>query len=351
MLNEIQLVTKLNDKGFYLGDTEYVCDISIPAEWLEDNTDFITSNFELNEIEELEPFTENDTEDLLLLCAKHNLFDKTEIVETLINDYDTDASTILNDVFDEFSIDYISNSTIKDNMKIFELLSDSDDEIKLVTLKLNPTKWLDYMIENKNDIQAEDFENEDLSEVLSQAQDDIDILTTYEFTTGLKAFYKKAWLSPSEELTYIKENFENTDNFDKFKNWLEDWFDQDIIDDVLALSDNEIQKRENDNIISKLNNSIERNRISADLGNTIIDKLNISNISISSGYIGLEDMTFDDILVNGVTQNSDTMGSKIWISGRSFGDNNISFDTFKSVIKNNTDNDIDTINLQELIVS
>lgn len=50
-------------------------------------------------------------------------------------------------------------------------------------------------------------------------------------------------------------------------------------------------------------------------------------ITVSSGHIGLEDMTFDTLYIDGERQ-GDSFGSRSWISGRSFGDNSMSKDWF-----------------------
>lgn len=75
-------------------------------------------------------------------------------------------------------------------------------------------------------------------------------------------------------------------------------------------------------------NERRNNRISYDEANDYIRNNKFdADIQVSKGYIGLEDMTFDALYINGEQQGG-TFMDRPWISGRDFGDNSMAKDWF-----------------------
>jgi hypothetical protein len=56
-----------------------------------------------------------------------------------------------------------------------------------------------------------------------------------------------------------------------------------------------------------------------------------ADIKVIEGYVGLEDMSFDYILINGEQQGENAFG-KAWIPGRNFGDNRLQTSTFLETV-------------------
>lgn len=79
---------------------------------------------------------------------------------------------------------------------------------------------------------------------------------------------------------------------------------------------------------------------------------NIAGVTINDGHVGLEDMTFAVLRIDGDSIPESTFCKRAWIDGRNFGDNNVTFSFFLeqliSKCKYNKGDDIYDNNLKEI---
>jgi len=247
------------------------------------------------------------------------------------------------DWFDEDDINEIS----EEHSKIYLKYKDDLDKNKVELLEKNIMSTEEYYTKVFN----EEFKELDEDEIIKFFQrDDFDafnyltkdILLSKGFLNSFDNFPRRGktsysdYIEPKHEIAYILwEHFDYDEEIRAV--FLRDL--SYVYDEHLETSDEEATRLAKEEEYNRIENVIkraqERNRISADDANRIIkEKYQLDNfMNVHDGHVGLEDMTFATIHIKGdIFEYYESFG-RHWISGRNFGDNQISWKQFERAIE------------------
>jgi len=345
MLTEISLVIGLHENGYEFDkNNENVTDIVLDSDWLQNNKQFIKQYVEdVEDIEYLFTFCDSYTERVIVdIAYDEGVIDRNDLFELYME--------MFSDVDDELceklcgkTIDHMSYDEICKHREIIEEIADinGNEVYKEYILKAcRPQTWLEQILEGRDseiggieDNPFEIFEDEHFEDAIMHVEDQYKYISSWEYSNALKNWLKKKAHASEEEYLDALLDYHGYDRkSDEIRSWLEDWFDEKVIDAVLKKSEEQITKEKEEQFVKTLEISNEKDRIAHDIANTVVGNLGLGDIiEVHSGYVGAEDMTFSYITING-EYCGEIAFDRPWINGREFGDNEISVQMLKDAI-------------------
>jgi len=191
---------------------------------------------------------------------------------------------------------------------------------------------VDQMLVHSNQLEKDDFNtfifDYDFGYDRNEAKK---ILMNYEFIQAYKDNIHK--YDQREDLINLMHFF---DNDKELVEYYLDWFDCIKPEDFMNEEEKEEKSRMDKEYSDKyLERCINSNRISAkDATRYILENdFGDTKISVQEGHLGLEDMIFSALYINGkLAEETEIFNNRPWISGRSFGDYQLSTDFFLNAV-------------------